>query len=139
MVYKLFYIIYNAYYKHGEYKNDIPSLTVGGIFLGCFFGIGLSISTIIDLMDPVYDPVNKTLSKPSTLTSILAVIFYGSIVYFVFYYNKRYRKIYETYKGDVFLNSQFAKYIGFTAVIIIIVSPLIISLLYNKICRGYWV
>jgi len=48
MINKLFYIIYNSYYKHGQYKNDMPSLTVGGIFLGCFFGIGISISTLID-------------------------------------------------------------------------------------------
>jgi len=90
-------------------------------------------------MNPLYNPLNKTLSKQSTLTSILAVIFYGIIVYFIFYYNKRYKKIYETYKEDVFFNSQLAKYIGFTTVVIITISPLIISLLFNKICRGYWV
>lgn len=32
MLDRLFFIIYNSYFKDGTYKNDIPPLTAGGIF-----------------------------------------------------------------------------------------------------------
>lgn len=136
MINKLFYIIYNSYYKHGEYKNDIPSLTVGGIFLGCFFSISFLIVIIIGLID---DPLHYRLPKLSKPILFLITILLGIIVYFVFYHKKKYKKIYETYKKDVFLNSQFAKYLGFTISFIIIISPLILGLVRNKIFFGYWV
>lgn len=139
MIDKLFYIIYNSYYKHGEYKNDNPSLTVGGIFVGCFFGIGLSIKSIINFTNPLFDPVNNPAAKASKPLMLLVTLICGVLVYFVFYHNKRYQKIYEQFKEDGFLNSKLAKYLAFTTAILIIISPLILALLYNKICRGYWV
>jgi hypothetical protein len=133
---KLFYIIYNAYYKHGEYKNDIPSLTVGGIFSIFFFSIGYSSLIIIKLInDPFFLHLPK-LSKP--IMSLITILF-GIIVYFIFYYGKKYQKIYETYKEDVFLNSKLAKGLGFFFVFLIILSPLIIGLIRNKIYFSYWV
>jgi glucan phosphoethanolaminetransferase (alkaline phosphatase superfamily) len=132
---RLFYIIYNSYYKHGEYKNDNPSLTVGGIFMGCFFCIALSILNIIGWINPLYYRLPK-LSKPILF---LITILFGIIVYFVFYHNKRYQKIYETYKENIFLNSKRAKYLGFLITILIIISPFILALVRNKICLGHWV
>ena len=136
MINKLFYIIYNSYYKHGEYKNDIPSLTVGGIFTMCFFSISFLIVMIVGLIDNPLHYHLSILSKP--ILSFITILF-GIIVYFVFYHKKKYKKIYETYKEDVFLNSQFAKYLGFSISIFVILSPLILGLVRNKICFGYWV
>ena len=136
MINKLFYIIYNSYYKHGEYKNDTPSLTVGGIFLVFFFSIGYSGLIIIKLLN---DPFFLYLPKLINTILILFTILFGIIVFFMFYHNKRYQEIYLTYKEDVFLNSKLAKLLGFFIVFFIILSPLIIGLVRNKICFGYWV
>ena len=78
MVYKLFYIIYNAYYKHGEYKNDIPPLTVGGIFLGCFFSLGLLSYVILGWGNPIYYKVPK-INKPTMLIFTMV----GLLIYFL--------------------------------------------------------
>jgi len=64
MLDKLFYIIHSAYYKHGKFKNDIPSLTVGGIFSISFFCIGLSCYGIVGWLNPTYWSAPK-LSKLS--------------------------------------------------------------------------
>ena len=130
---RLFYIIYNSYYKNGEYKDDTPSLTVGGIFLICFFCSGLSILNIIGWVDPLYYHM-----KLSKTTVFLEIILFGSIVYFLFYHNKRYQRIYEKYKEDAFLNSQLAKFIGFFIVILIMISPFMLALVHDRIFLGHW-
>lgn len=133
---RLFYIIYNSYYKHGEYKNDTPSLTVGGIFLIFFYSIGSTGLIIIRLINNPLFRHSPKLGKPIQL---LITIFYGIIVYFIFYHNKRYQKIYETYKEDVFLNSKLVKHLGFFIVFFVILFPFIIGLVRNKIYFGHWV
>lgn len=39
---KLFFVIFNSYYKDKQFKYDNPPLTVGGLFFGMFFGIYVS-------------------------------------------------------------------------------------------------
>jgi hypothetical protein len=133
---KLFYIIYNSYYKHGEYKNDNPSLTVWGIFLIFFFSISLDIVIITKLIN---DPLFLHFQKPSKPFILLGLVLFGALVYFLFFHNKRYYEIYETYKENIFLNKKSTKYWGFFIVFFIIVSPLIIGLVRNKIYFNYWV
>lgn len=132
---KLFYIIYNSYYKHGKYKKDNPPLTVWGIFLVFFFSFSYSIAIIIGWINPLYYRLPK-INKPMML---LVTVFFGTIVYFLFYHNKRYHKIYETYKDDVFLNSIIAKYLGFFIAFFIILSPIFLGLIRNKIFLGHWI
>ncbi len=131
---KLFYIIYNSYYKHGEYKNDIPSLTVGGIFLIFFYSIIKSVLIIVGWINPVYYQIN--FDKP---LRFLFFVLYGFIVYFLFYYKKRYKSIYNMYKENEFLNSKKGKILGFCSVILVIVLPIILGIVRNKIVHGYWV
>jgi len=55
MINKLFYIIYNTYYKHGNYKNDIPPLTVFGIFYTAIVSTCFSMITGIAMVnDPIF-------------------------------------------------------------------------------------
>ena len=131
---RLFYVIYNSYYKDGEFKDDIPSLTVGGIFLVSFFSIGLSISTIIGLINPDYEKI-----KLGEVFTFFSLFFYGTLVYFLFYHKKRYRFIYERYKNDEFLNSKLAKRIGFFFVVLFILSPIILVAINTKITYGWWI
>lgn len=135
MINKLFYIIYNSYYKHGAYKNDIPTLTVGAIFGVFFLSIGYSSLIVFGWINPMYYNLPK-LSK--AILSLITLLF-GIIVYFVFYHEKKYQRIYIKYKEDTFLNSKSGKVFGFFFVLIIIVSPIILALARNKICAGYWV
>jgi hypothetical protein len=130
---RLFYIIYNSYYKNGEYKDDIPSLTVGGIFLICFFCIRLTVWAIMGLVNTPYHH-----AKTSNSTVMVEIIAYGIIVYFLFYHNKRYRRIYEKYKENTFLNSKMAKRLGFMIVILIIVFPFVLGLVSYRILSGHW-
>lgn len=130
---RLFYIIYNSYYKNGEYKDDIPSLTVGAIFSICFFCIRLTVLAIMQLVDPSYHH-----AKTSSPTVMLEMIVYGMIVYFLFYHNKRYQRIYEKHKNDIFLNSKIAKYLGFFIIILIIVFPFVLGLVSYRIVSGHW-
>jgi hypothetical protein len=131
---KLFYIIYNSYYKHGEYKDDIPSLTVGGIFTISIFSVARFFSDLIGWFKPSYFE-----AKQSNIITVLLTFLYGLIVYILFYHNKRYQKIYAKYKNNTFLNSKTAKFIGFSLVIIMIMSPIFLAALHTKIKYGWWI
>jgi hypothetical protein len=131
---RLFYVIYNSYYKDGQYKDDIPSLTVGGIFTISFFSIGLSIFNLIGWINPLYSKI-----KIGNFITFFSISFCALIVYFLFYHNKRYRKIYQTYKNNVFLNSKLAKRFSFFIVILFILSPIILVMIQTKIHYGWWI
>lgn len=131
---RLFYVVYNSYYKNGEYENDIPSLTVGGIFLIFLSSIVKSISIIIGWVNPVYSKI-----KFDKLTLLLFLILYGIIVYLLFYHKKRYLTIYQKYKDNTFLNSKLAKRLGFFIVILVIISPIILVMIQTKIHYGWWI
>lgn len=133
---KLFYIIFNSYYKHGEYKNDNPALTVGGIFTVFFFSIALSALMISNLSNYPINPLIPNFSKPII---ILICTFFGAIVYLLFFYNNRHLKIYEKYKEAIFLNSKLAKRLGFFIIFFIILFPLLIGILCVRIYLGHWI
>lgn len=131
---KLFFVIYNSYYKDGGYKNDIPSLTVGGIFGIFFLSLTLSAYCIIGWVYPEYERLPHWSKSVLTLITLM----FGVLTYFIFYHHKRYTKIYERYKGNEFLNGRIAKFGSFTIIIIGIIFPLILALVRNKISKGHW-
>ena len=131
---KLFYIIYNSYYKHGAYKNDIPSLTVGGIFFILFSSILKSIMMLVEWTETFYKKFEYSSGKNFFIITSSCLL-----VYFVFYHNKRYQKIYTKYKNNAFLNSKTAKLLGFSLVIIMILSPIFLAAIHTKIKYGWWI
>lgn len=131
---KLFYVVYNSYYKHGEFKNDIPPLTVGGIFGIMLLCMALSVFCILGWINPVY----AKLPKLNKVILTLVMLFFGALVYFIFYYDQRYRKIYNLYKENKFLNSQAAKIECFAFIIVVILLPMALLLIRNKIANGHW-
>ena len=54
------------------------------------------------------------------------------IIYLLFFFRKRYNKIYEKYKSDEYLNSKRAKWIGYSVLIISFVSPFITPLIWHN-------
>lgn len=134
-MFKLFYIIYNSYYKHGNYRKDIPKLTVFGIFLVFTYSL---IVLIFDIGKIISDPHTKNVGASSSLFYLIvgtAVL----LVYLLFFNKEKYKMIYEKYKDDTFLNSKKAKVIGFFTIIFVILAPMILWIVRNKIAFGYWV
>lgn len=134
MIYKLFYIIYNAYYKDGNFKNDNPSLTVGGIFTVFLFCVFLLIFLILDWINPLCQipKVNKPIM-------FLVTCFFGTIVYFIFFYKKKNILIYEKFKDNHLLNSKAAKAWGFFIVFFTMLSPIFLLMIKTKINYGWWI
>lgn len=105
---KLFFVIFNSYYKDNEFKNDNLPLTVGGLFFCMFFGIYMFFcySYII------YQDVNARQGPTDTLEYLMVILSF-STTYFIFFWNKRYMNIYEKYKDNVTLRKKSIKYFYF--------------------------
>ena len=127
----IFYIIYNSYYKHGNFKNDMPAYTVFFIFTISFFCQMLFLIGLWDLIDDPY-----TIAEISKLANIFFFLSCFAITYFLFYVNKRYIIIYNTYKDNSFANSRLGKFMGWSFIILSILSPFIFIIIRNKIYFG---
>lgn len=131
---RLFYIIYNTYYKHGEYKNDIPPLTVFGIFCVAICSVGICIIFGYHLIqDPLYFR-HKRQSGGNGFWFLCSVV----ITYFTFYHNKRYRIIYDKFKDIHQFDNLTYRVTAFVFMILLIFSPIIFGLIYNKLYFGEW-
>lgn len=131
---KLFFVIFNSYYKDNQFKNDNPPLTVGGLFTVMFFGIYMFFcySYII------YQDANARQGPTDTLTYLMAFISLAT-TYFIFFWNKRYMTIYEKYKDDSSLRQKSTKFICFFKVFFLIMCPLFLGLVRNKLVFGNWI
>lgn len=134
MIDKWFYIVFNSYYKHGNFKNDHPTWTVGGIFTFAVFTIILTLTMIYGFITGDYktpDTKRYGTLEPSPGKVMLLIGFV--IIYFSFFYKKRHLQIYEKYKEDEFLNSVKAKRIAFLLVILVYLLPIIVPIFVHKV------
>ena len=129
----IFYIIYNSYYKHGNYKNDNPPFTVFFIFAISFFS---QLLLLIEVYRVIQDPYTRYLGSKSILRALGFLCFIPT--YLLFYLNRRYEVIYNTYKEDPLANSFPGKVIGWSVLIFCILSPFLFSLIRNKIYFDAW-
>ncbi len=133
MIDKLFYIIYNKYYKHGDYKNDIPPLTVAGLFV-------IAVMSLIMLTwlagKVTIDPTAYAEHRLKLPRGIFLIAI--GITFFSFYYNSRYKAIYERYKNEAHLDSTRARVIAFIIIFLAILSPMIFSVLWIRLHEGIW-
>jgi len=130
---KLFYIIYNSYYKHGKFHNDIPPLTVFGIFCVAANSIIMTLVSIAYLYgDPLYLRNNHLPNKG--LYFLTSIVF----TYFTFYHNKRYQKIYKKHSKNKAYDELYSKVIAFSIMVLFIITPFIFILFYNKLYFGSW-
>jgi hypothetical protein len=133
MIDRLFYIIYNTYYKHGNFKNDIPPLTVFGLFCMALFSVTLCFVYAFYLIgDPTYFRHNPPIGT--------GIYFIASIVltYLLFYRNKRYETIYNRYKHIQTYDQWSVKIMAFAFVFLLIFSTFLGLLIFNKIYFGNW-
>ena len=133
---KWFYVVYNSYYKHGNFTNDHPTWTVGGIFTVVVFCLIFLMDYARELYIYGLRNIPKTNVKyrvfePST-PHLMGLIGFG-VVYILFFYKKRYELIYEAYKDDDYLNTKNAKFMAFALVIFVIISPFITPLILHAV------
>ncbi len=119
----IFYIIYNSYFKHGNYKNDIPPLTVGGIFTVVFFCLTLLIKGIRAYVLYGNVPFAGFEKNHAPIVGFFCAI----AAYLMFYRNKRYINIYNQFKDNQFANSWPGKILGWMAIILLMLSPFIFT------------
>lgn len=135
MIDKWFYIVFNSYYKHGNFKNDHPAWTVGGIFTFAVFTVIFALTMIYGFITksdlPFIDRNGYAVLEPSPSKVMLLIGFL--IIYFSFFYKKRHLKIYEKYKEDELLNSVKAKRIAFLLVILVYLLPIIVPIFVHKV------
>ncbi len=128
----IFYIIYNAYYKDGNYKNDMPAFTVFILFTLAFFCILLMLADVKVLLTE--GPYVKELGLKKYHIYLLGLM--GAVItYLMFYINKRYVNIYDTYKDSRFANGYTGKIIGWTGLFIMILSPFIFIYIRNSLYK----
>ena len=130
-----FYIIYNSYYKHGSYQNDMPAFTVFFIFAIAFFCQLFFLRVVFRIID---NPYHRTLGMSRMEIYALSLLS-ALIIYFLDYYKKRNLLIYEGYKNNLFANSSLGKFVGWAFMGLSILSPFIFLLIRNKIYFGHWV
>ena len=95
----LFFHIYNAYYKNGNYKNDIPHLTAFGIV-----GTSLSIMIVVTVLFVLKTAAETELPKLLIiLLTIVCLAFFG----FLFLVKSKYSSIYQQIKGSKWDNIGF--------------------------------
>ncbi|WP_256002024.1 hypothetical protein [Pedobacter deserti] len=130
MVNKLFYIVYNSYYKHGNYKRDIPALTVGGIFCAVVFSLFLTAHFMFFYeKDEGKEMISWLGCSKGQLIFHSIFIAAMLITYFRFFWRNTHRAIYEQFKADEYLNSRKAKFIGFAVVLFFILLPILYAII----------
>ena len=89
---KIYYFhIYNSYFKDGNDKNDIPSLTAFGI-VGCSIAI-IFVTILTNLYLRIFNKLPNYFSVVSIFTLILFFLFFKLI------YKSKYKKIYKEFKN----------------------------------------
>ena len=131
----IFYIICNSYRKHENYEKDAPPLNIFFVFTISFY---CQILLFIGLLKLLENPYYRSLGIPK-LINIFFFLSCFAITYFLFYLNKKYVVIYNTYKNDLFANSHLGKFMGWSFIILSILLPFLSALIINKIYLGNWV
>lgn len=123
-LYMHFYVIYNSYYKHGNFKADVPNISVFGILFFTYWSI---INSVIIIGKIAFNPYRNDL-MPSKYTSIPLSIL---LVFALFFRKEKQCKIYNRYKSNDKLNTKRAKFIAFTLTIVAMLSTFIVLLIRN--------
>ncbi|WP_418513990.1 hypothetical protein [Corallibacter sp.] len=118
----LFFHVYNAYYKDGNYSNDIPHLTAYGI-------VGFSLSTLF----------TTTIMFILTLLNIKLIDYYFLVIlvgtllllFYYFFYEKKYDTIYNLIKDSKWDNFRF-KIASWLIVFLGFASVFVYSYLFNR-------
>ncbi|SOD92083.1 hypothetical protein SAMN06269250_3789 [Spirosoma fluviale] len=142
---KWFFVIYNCYYKGEDYKNNIPAFTVTILFAFVFFSTTFLLYSLYNdfikfIINNVAPTRSDTGSKHAGITTsnFLAALLFLVISSLMFIKNKRYIVIYETYRSNQALSSYHAKYLAFSLIILVILSPILFAFIRNYYFWRTW-
>lgn len=124
----LLFIIYNMYYKDGNYKNDRPAVTVFFQFSTCINGLIWGFVNIFYWYNKGSCYNYTTLSR-----GIISLICSAMITYFLFFYKNRFKEIHEKYQNN---NSARLFLIRFLAILFMF-CMLFFSLIVTYFKRKY--
>lgn len=124
----LFFVMYNMYYKDGNYNNDRPAFTVFIQFCASFSGFNLGIIKFF-----YWITEGSCYQFFYTIPMIFLVMPIAFIMaYFLIFYNKRYEKIYEKYKNKQVGNHIITRIIVVMIMFALLLFGLIIAYLKNN-------
>jgi hypothetical protein len=89
----IYFHVYNAYYKNGNYKNDIPHLTAYCITAT---STGSFVLTLVALVNHRFTGTRMSKEGCVIVYAICLILFYG-----LFMYKARYADVYTSIKGSV--------------------------------------
>ncbi len=118
----LFFHVYNAYYKDGNYYNDVPHVTAFGI-------VGSSLSM---LLTSILLVILRMLSIKPTYNIVL-VILVGSLLLlsYFFLFKKKYKVIYNLIKNSKWDNLRF-KIISWVTIFLGFISIGVYGYIFNR-------
>lgn len=116
------------YYKDGNYRNDRPAFTVFIQFCAAFSGFNLGIIQIYYWITE--GSCYRFLFTMPMIFLAMPIAFV--MAYFLIFYNKRYEKVYESYKTNQVANNIFIRIIAVTIMFMLLLSCLIIAYLKGK-------
>jgi hypothetical protein len=134
MLDKLYYIIFNAYYKHGTSTARSATLTVLGLVVVAINSVLLlGYFAIRVAINPDYHTTKGSLqAAPGLVVSAL-------LTYFFFYYRNRHLKIYEKNKNNSYYDKRIVRILAFAIWILLIISPFLFGLFWYRIHSGNWI
>ncbi|WP_223032942.1 hypothetical protein [Hanstruepera marina] len=118
----LFFHVYNAYYKDGNYSNDIPHLTAYGI-VAC--SLSMLFTSILLFTFALLDV------KLAKISVIILFVGFLLLLFYYFFYEKKYATIYNLIKDSKWDNFRF-KIASWLIVILGFVSVVVYSYLFNR-------
>ena len=120
----IYFHIYNAYYKDGGFKNDIPSLTAYGIVAPSLSFIILTTTAVI------YNQLTGARLPYKVCFVIVSIALL--IFFFLFMYKKNYNKIYTEIKKSQWDNITM-KIVTWAIVLIGFLSVGLYSYIFNRV------
>jgi hypothetical protein len=130
---RLFYLLYNYYFKDGNYKEGIFESFIPWHFTVFILSLGSVLWTVLAVAAGVYYFSHEFINKT------WAPYFVGLyLIYFFFYYayfinNRRYRDIYEYYKNKIPGNRRKSKWVLFMVFLLPLILIMGMALVWHEI------
>src|ERR1700733_8160016 len=125
----LFFLIYNYYYKDGNYKDGIFTKFYPWHYTIFVLSLGTMFWTILFFSIGAFYLERKFLNNSSVPIFITCYFIYFYFYYSYFIKQNRYQKIYDEFKSTVYLK----KIKSLVAVIMLIILPLILIMIFSLI------
>jgi hypothetical protein len=129
LVDRIFYLVYNFYYKNGNYKNGYFLKFIPWHYTIFILSFGTTVWGMFLYSASVFYLKSEFINKSYMIYFFGFYLLIFSFYYSLFISKSRYQIIYERYKNDKRLD----KLKSFFAIFVLIVLPLILIILFSLI------